>query len=385
MRLKNLDLIVTVTFATLNVVWATLPGHILAMGIILALPLVFVLPGYTLTETLFNNQSLGGPARLLFSLGLSLAIDILCGLVLSLLPVGLRGTSWTMLLGTFTVLFSLLVAYLRGRTPSSGVRLPRLRFTTSNLVLFGLATLVVVLSIAYDAVGVAQQPYPGFTQLWVLPAAQAEKGCAVRLGVRSFESTPITYRIMMTIEKAQAATWPSVVLAPQGEWGLLVSIPPEATDNVYVEVQLYRIDKPQKVYREVNVTLHSCPTLQVTPNAYPVLASLYNGTIYDILANIETNISLTGIQQSEGNISGYLTLGTGLQGSGSFKGMVTTGKHIQFTVTDSTAHATLSFEGGIDSSGTVADGTIAGSYCGLNQQGQCSGAYGLWSVAPASP
>src|SRR6266516_7404066 len=92
MRLKNLDLIVTMTIATLNVLWALLASHIPVIGIILALPLVFVLPGYTLTAALFHNRSLGVPARLLFSFGLSLAIDILGGLILNLLPTGLRET-----------------------------------------------------------------------------------------------------------------------------------------------------------------------------------------------------------------------------------------------------------------------------------------------------
>ena len=378
MRLKNLDLIGTVTIAALNVVWALLPSHIPVIGAILALPLVFVLPGYILTEALFHRRSLGVPARLLFSLGLSLAIDILGGLILNLLPTGLRGTSWAALLGLLTAVLSLPVAYLRRGAPVNGVRLPRLRFTISNFVLFGLAIIVAILSIGYDAIGVAQQPHPGFTQLWMLPAVQAGKNCAVHLGVRSFESTSVTYRGTLTVEKAQVATWSSVVLAPQQEWKRSVLIPPGVTNDVYVKVQLYRVDKPQTVYREVNVILHSCPTLQVTP--YPVLGSAYNGTIYDIPTNIKTNMSLTGIQQSGGNINGYLTVGTGLKGSGAFRGMVTATKHIQFTVTDAIGHAILSFNGGVQF-----DGALGGNFCSLNQQGQCSSiyGYGLWSVTPA--
>ncbi len=382
MRLKNLDLIVAVTIAGLNVVWALLPSHVPVIGIMLALPLIFVLPGYTLTQALFHKRSLGVPARLLFSLGLSVAIDILGGLILNLLPAGLHRISWAVLLGLLTAVFSLPVAYLRRAAPVSGVRLPGLRFTISSSVLFGLAIVVVALSIAYDAIGVAQQTHPSFTQLWMLPTVQSGKSCAVRLGLRSFESTSVTYRVTMTIEKAQAATWPSVVLAPQGEWDRLVPIPPKITDNVFVEAQLYRVDNPQTVYREVNLTLHSCPVLQVAQTPYPVLTSVYNGTIYDIPANIKTKMSLTGIQQSAGNITGYLTVGTELQGSGSFRGMVTTTKQIQFTVIGGTGHATLSFEALIDSAGT-----FTGSYCSLNRQGQCnraSGGYGLWSAAPVS-
>jgi len=383
MRLKNLDLIVTVIIAALNIGWALLPSHIPAIGIILALPLVLVLPGYTLTQALFHKRSLDVPNRLLFSLGLSVANAILSGLLLNILPVGLKAISWAGLLGLLTIMFSLLVAYLRRGAAVNGARTPRARLSISGFILFGLATVIAVFSILYAALGVAQQPYPGFTQLWMLPAVQAGKNCAVRLGVRSFESTPVTYRLAMTVGGAGVTTWTSVVLAPQEEWNRLVPIPPVASDKVSVEAQLYRVYTPQTVYREVNLTLGGCPKLQVTPTPYPTLAPVYNGTIHDIRANITTKLSLTGIQQSAGNITGYLTVGSELQGSGSFRGMVTTTKQIQFTVTDGTGHAPFSFEALIDS-----DGTLTGSYCSLNQQGQCnltSGRDGLWSVAPASP
>jgi hypothetical protein len=377
MRLKNLDLIVTLIIAVMNVIWILLPSHLPVIGIILSLPLVFVLPGYTLTEVLFRKRLLETSHRLVLSIGLSLAIDILGGLILNLLP--LEGISWAVFLGLPTTIFSLLAAYLRRGTPMNGVRLPRLRLTIYEGILFGLAALVIALSIMYDSIGLAQEPRPGFTQLWMLPAAQSGKSCAVRLGVRSFESTSVTYRITMTMNGTQVTTWPAVVLAPQGEWDRLVPILPTAADAVSIEGRLYRLDKPQAVYREVHVTLYSCPTSKVAPTPYPVLASTYSGTIHDIPADLTTKMTLTKIQQSRGNINGYLTVGAGLQGSGSFGGMVTAAKQIKFTATDRIEHATFSFEGGIDS-----HGNIAGSYCGLNQKGQCSSEYGLWSVASTS-
>ena len=379
MRLKNLDLLVTMIIAMLNLLWALLPSHPPVIGIILALPLVLVLPGYTLTEALFHKRSLDASHRLVFSLGLSLAIDILSGLVLNLLPIGLQAISWAMFLGLLTAVFSLLAMYLRRGALVNVTQPLRFHFSISRFVVFGLAMVVAALSILLAVIGVIQQPHPGFTQLWMLPAVQAGKSCDVRLGVHSFESTPVTYRITMTVEQAQTTTWPSITLASEQEWDRLVPVPPKATDNVLVEVQLYRVDKPQAAYREVSVTLHSCPTLQVTPTPYPTLATIYNGTIHDIPVNIATNMSLTGIRQSKGNITGYFTVGIGLQGSGSFRGMVTATKHIQFTVIDDTGLAILSFDGDVQS-----DGTISGNYCSLDQEGRCSSRYGLWTVATAS-
>jgi uncharacterized membrane protein len=260
MRLKNPDLVVSVVIAICNVIWVLLPSRIPVIGIILALPLVFVLPGYTLTEALFHERRMGTSDRLIFSLGLSMALAIGGGLTLNLLHGGLQERSWAALLGFLTAVFSLLAAFQRRGAPVNVIRLPRVRFTISSSVLFGLASIIVILSFLYGAIGVTQRPNPSFTQLWMFPVVQGGESCSVRLGVRSFESTPVTYRLTMTTSGAKLTTWPSIVLKPQEEWDQLVPLPREATDNVAVEAQLYRIDAPRILYREVNVSLRNCPT-----------------------------------------------------------------------------------------------------------------------------
>src|SRR5437660_56431 len=141
-RQDYLDLIVAVIIAALNIGWALLPSHIPVIGIILALPLVFVLPGYILTELIFHKRSLDASHRLIFSLGLSVAMDILSGLLLNILPVGLKAISWAGLLGLLTVMLSLLVAYLRRGVAMNGARAPRIRLSISGFILFGLATVI---------------------------------------------------------------------------------------------------------------------------------------------------------------------------------------------------------------------------------------------------
>lgn len=264
MRLKYLDLIVIMIIALLNVIWALLSIHSPVIGTILALPLVFVLPGYVVTEVLLRKRSLDAFYRLAFSLGLSLSIAILGGLILNILPWGLQSISWALFLGSLTVAFSLLAAYLRRGKPIYKVQLPRQHFTIFGSALFGLATIVIILAVLYSANGAAQQRYPGFTQVWMLPVTENGGSCAARLGVHSFESTSVTYRIVVTMNGAEVSTWTSVTLEPQGEWDRLVPIIPKAVGDAYVEALLYRLDKPETVYREVHFTFHNCRTLQVT-------------------------------------------------------------------------------------------------------------------------
>lgn len=131
MRLKNLDLIGVIFFAAINVGWAQLPSRPLIIGIILAVPLIFILPGYALTQCLFRRRSPDSPSsfilqprlkidqsvsavdHIIFSLGLSMAIDILVGFALNVLPIGLEAQSWTLSLGLVTTVSVLLAAYLR--------------------------------------------------------------------------------------------------------------------------------------------------------------------------------------------------------------------------------------------------------------------------------
>src|SRR5713226_3070086 len=57
MRIKNSDLIAAISIAALNVVWTQIPNRPLLVGIIFALPLTFILPGYTLTQVLTRKRS----------------------------------------------------------------------------------------------------------------------------------------------------------------------------------------------------------------------------------------------------------------------------------------------------------------------------------------
>jgi uncharacterized membrane protein len=278
MRQKNLDIIIMMSIVVANVVWTLLPFHFTVIGIILALPLVFVLPGYALTEALFQQQSLETAHRLVFSLALSLAVAMLSGFILNLFPTGLYALSWTLFLSLLTVVFSL-IAILRQTEQSHGVQPLRFDFSISAFILFGVATIVTILAVLYSAVGVAQQRQPGFTQLWIQPADLSGSSCAVRIGVSSFESTPVTYRITMTMNSTQIVIWPSVSLVPREQWEKIEPVIPGTRSDTFVEVRLYRLDKTQAAYQKVDLTLHSlgkvisgamqqCSTSRASPSLF---------------------------------------------------------------------------------------------------------------------
>jgi len=293
MRLKHPDLALATAIALANVVWAFLPFRLPVIGTILALPLVFIAPGYTLTGALFHRRSLDRAYRLLLSLGISVSIVIAGGLVLNALPGGLRPSSWSALLAFLTLLFAGLVAYLRRKTampaspPDTGTRfiasafsivptpdptpasvipstphaapasrMASLRLRWHGWIVCALAVLVMALSIVFSASSVAQQPHAGFTQFWMLPSNQPGEGCTLRLGIQSYELTSETYRIAITASGAEVYVWPFIQLAPRQRWDQSVSIRSNQSGPVYIEARLYLVNNPQVVYREVNVIIY---------------------------------------------------------------------------------------------------------------------------------
>ncbi|HYT45994.1 MAG TPA: DUF1616 domain-containing protein [Methylomirabilota bacterium] len=275
MPLKNLDLIGAIFIVAINVGWTQVPNHLLVIGIIFALPLIFILPGYTFTQTLFRKRSsapdsssnlilrpslkIGQPVNaadhIIFSLGLSMAIDVVVGFALNVLPIGLQALSWTLSLGLITTVFALLAAFLRRKDIMKVARIPRPRLTIYECLLFGLAILVAAAAVWFSVIR-PPATQADFTQFWMLPSNETANSCAVRIGVQNHESTTVEYRVVVTVNGSVLGIWSSVVLAPQAEWDQFVSLPLRTANTTHIEGQLYQSNKPATVYRKVDLTLH---------------------------------------------------------------------------------------------------------------------------------
>ncbi len=271
MHRRNSDMFVAIAIASLNIVGAFLPTRVSLVSAVLALPLVFFIPGYVLIEMIALKRTLGRFHRILFSLGLSITLDIMGGFLLNILPVGLRAESWVIFLGGFTLLFALLVPLLRrdevGTASSRPISnrgadkdaikrsLPIISVLRGGVVL-SLAILLVVVALVYATNGVTQQPHTGFTQLWMLPPAQSEQQCIVHLGIRSFELTSVTYHATLSVNSVREVVWPSIALVPKQTWEQPILVPTSSTHTTTIEVKLYKGNNSTSVYRQVHVTLH---------------------------------------------------------------------------------------------------------------------------------
>jgi hypothetical protein len=225
---------VAVVYGGLGLIWA-------ALGV----ALVLWLPGYTLTAALFSRGQLQGIERVLVTVGSSIALAILMGFGLNGLGIPLTGWTW----GVGLVGLALAAGALAWLQPTHRPTRPRLGTWVlpryRDVLLFGVAALLIVSAIGLARLGATEQPQQGFTELWMLPAP----GDGVRIGLSNGESKAMTYRVVLRGSTATIAEWPLVQLEPGQEWDREVALPANAGTGV--ELVLYRADAPSVIYRRV--------------------------------------------------------------------------------------------------------------------------------------
>ena len=254
MRLKNIDLSIVLAISTASILYVLIPIPLPSwLRIVLALPLIFVLPGYLLTELLFYWRKIASSHRLLLTLGLSIVIVIISGLLLNFLAAGLQSVSWVVCLSLITIVEVLVVVVRRGGVARSEIKIKML-----NIYEYGLLVLALggtIFALLYAGEGMAQQPHEGFTQFWMVPAGG--NACAVKLGVHSFEPGQIAYSVSAAANDVPISTQFPGILRVGEQVERTLELPASVhEETVSVWARLYRLDRPAEVYRSVNIILH---------------------------------------------------------------------------------------------------------------------------------
>jgi uncharacterized membrane protein len=254
MKYRSIDMQVVIALTIIMVTLVfVLPSNALP-GRILTLPLVFILPGYATTAALFTGQALKAPKRIVFTLGLSLVIVVLAGLLLNLTPIGLQAGSWAVFLGAITLASSVIALIRRQRQnlpASGGINAWNIGLSLPQGLLLGLAALIVCGAFAVSIIGAEHQPYPGFTQLWLVPASGSNQQHTVNIGLSNMESTTMEYRLVVNVNGKVVKQWSTIDLNPNGKWDTTLAIPLSSAGSAKVEADLYRTNAPRSLYRHV--------------------------------------------------------------------------------------------------------------------------------------
>jgi len=227
---------------------------------VLGWPFLLFVPGYALTSALFPRRSRPGMlARLTFSVGLSVALMPLIGLILNITPWGVTLYPILLALSVFSLLASG-TAWFRRRSLPPDER-PALSFhadvagwaerkTADKVLAIALAVAVVgALGVTvYGVIHPRNREY--FTEFYMLGvAAKAEsylrdvplnRPANVLVGIISHEAQESSYDIAVVQNGTPVGTVGPIILQPGEKWQKLVEFTmTQLGDNQKVEMYLY--------------------------------------------------------------------------------------------------------------------------------------------------
>jgi uncharacterized membrane protein len=226
-----------------------------------ALLLLFVFPGYAITQALFAGRPRSLSQLSLLTIGLSLSVSILTALVLSLATNGLRAGSWLIVVVAL-VLGACWAAFRRRQTldaeQSDTVTRPlvpvRVRVRARDVILLVLASIVVVGALVFAFRPLPAKNVQGYTAL-AIGQASAGPPPTVRVSVTSQELSTRLYRVEVT--SGSKVTYVNrIELVPGERWSATVRVPsPPRGQEVRVEAAIYWNYEPHTKYRSVHLWL----------------------------------------------------------------------------------------------------------------------------------
>ncbi|MCD2196098.1 DUF1616 domain-containing protein [Actinomycetospora endophytica] len=206
--------------------------------IVVGLPFVLVLPGYVLSRAVLpgTGASCSVLQRVCWTLALDMALLVVSALLLNVLPNGLTGTSWVVLL-LLVLPVAGVVAHVRERGPGRArtVLLSRAWWPTiqwpapRRLLIAGATVAIAGAAIGLALVSATTQPSPGFSQLWLQPQGPTTTAApeTAQLGVYSDEDATRQFRVEVRPDGEPTQTW-SFSLDPGDSWQQSVDVPGDA-------------------------------------------------------------------------------------------------------------------------------------------------------------
>lgn len=190
---------------------------VFALDVALGLPVLLYFPGYLVLAALFpHRDTLHGIERQAFSIGISLVVDSILGLLIDITPFGLTPTTVSVTLLVFTVIMFFVIRTRRRQTGATEVgrwhvqrswTIPfkKTPLDIGLLVLLGLAVLGTGAAVGYV---VTHRPASNpFTEFYVVSPDPAAKDyrfvtgpgemTTVTVGIANHEGHPETYRVVL--------------------------------------------------------------------------------------------------------------------------------------------------------------------------------------------
>jgi len=271
MKVDNLRVLIAVIIATLLL----FPAVALTSGafrIVLGLPFVLFLPGYTLISALFPKRgSIGAVERIAFSFGLSIATAILIGVMLNYTPWGINLYPILISVTLFILITSAVAWYRRRALPPDqrfsitvNISMPRWGKMAGLDKVLSLS-LVVAILIALGSIGYAMatpKQGEGFTEFYILAIdgkaegypKQVVLGQPVELiiGIVNHEHAVTSYRVSIRMNNGvEDKEIETRALADEEKWEEIVSVVPQGVGvEQRVEFWLYKNGEAEPYFED---------------------------------------------------------------------------------------------------------------------------------------
>jgi hypothetical protein len=214
---------------------------------VLVVPFLLALPGYAALR-LAGAARLGIEDRALLTVGLSISVVAIAGLVLDRLPSGLSRGSWLAALDLW-VAVTLVVARRRRAPARLRLSIARTRVRWGPVAALALAGALTAAALAVDIRGAqAQERRERFVELWLVPSGNH----SAVVGVRSAEPGVTGYRVTLSDGAGQVQAWSGIRLDWGAGWQTTVTLPAGVHPGDELAARLYRASSPGLV-RSVHV------------------------------------------------------------------------------------------------------------------------------------
>jgi hypothetical protein len=189
--------------------------------VLLTIPLVLFLPGYALVSAALPRLVMPTIERLLLSVGTSIALTIIIGVVLGWPTFGLSQQTWPLALVALSIILVVIAWARRFRRGIVGVR-PRIApMPVRSALMIALAFVTVLDVVAGARIFAQSHELPVPIQMWMLPVAgQPDEA---RLGMTAGPDGG-AFRIVVSAA-GQALHEFDITVTPQQSWETLVVLP----------------------------------------------------------------------------------------------------------------------------------------------------------------
>ena len=248
---KYLDLIFLIILAVIVVVFrlTDMDGGFI-MKITGAIFVLFA-PGYAVTAAVFKDEVLEPPAKIALSIGISLALSAVGGILLYGIGASLTRTSWIVFLVIIILGGSMIAVVQRTNNLSYQLYYSARKLAFSEVLLLMLSIVMLLSSVYLAREAEQNQEHLPFTEFWMV--SQSKDISIVEIGIRNFEKTDMVYAIAIRINGREVENWNTILVLPDQEWSRTYVLPSKVTLNETITAYLYTDEGQINPYRWVQL------------------------------------------------------------------------------------------------------------------------------------